>query len=129
MKEAEKIIWDSWHQERQILIEKKKEIAKAAGSLETRDYCIVRCIERGKEGRWSKIPWRIPATTRPKKQMLIILIVALGETKKDRKVLEAGKILIFSPFIMDETLKSHLLMAQVPHQQLWISVSNTTYKR
>lgn len=89
--EEQKKLWDTWHQETDP--DKKKEIAKAAGSLETRDYCVVRCIERGKEEDGPKF-WRIPL--RQDQTDAYHTIVALGETRR-KEGLEAGQdINIFS---------------------------------
>lgn len=89
--EEQKKLWDSWHQETNP--EKKKEIAKAAGSLDTRDYCIVRCIERGKEEDGPKF-WRIPL--RQDQTDAYHTIVSLGETRR-QEGLEAGQdVNIFS---------------------------------
>ena len=89
--EEQKKLWDSWHQETNP--DRKKEIAKAAGSLETRDYCIVRCIERGKEEDGPKF-WRIPL--RQDQTDAYHTIVALGETRR-QEGMEAGQdVNIFS---------------------------------
>ena len=89
--EEQKKLWDSWHQETNP--EKKKEIAKAAGSLDTRDYCIVRCIERGKEEDGPKF-WRIPL--RQDQTDAYHTIVALGETRRQEGLESGQDINIFS---------------------------------
>lgn len=55
--EAQQDLWKVWHNETEP--SKKKEILKAINELEVREYCIVRCIERGKEDEGPKF-WRIP---------------------------------------------------------------------
>lgn len=82
--EEQKKLWDKWHQETDP--DKKKEIQKAAGSLDTRDYCIVRCIERGKEADGPKF-WRIPL--RQDQTDAYHKIVNLIETRKQEGI-EAG---------------------------------------
>lgn len=89
--EEQKRLWDQWHNETDA--DKKKELAKAAGSLETRDYCIVRCIERGKEEDGPKF-WRIPL--RQDQTDAYHAIINLGETRR-KEGQEAGMDLnIFS---------------------------------
>ena len=55
--EAQQELWKNWREETDSV--KKKEILKAINQLEIREYCIVRCIERGKESEGPKF-WRIP---------------------------------------------------------------------
>lgn len=82
--EAQQKIWNQWHEETDEL--KKKELAKEAGALNTREYCIVRCIERGKEQDGPKF-WRIPL--RQDQTDAYHKITLLGETRaKEGK--EAG---------------------------------------
>lgn len=89
--EAQQEIWKQWHEETDTL--KKKELAKEAGSLNIRQYCIVRCIERGKESEGPKF-WRIPL--RQDQTDAYHKIILLGETRK-KEGEEAGvNINIFS---------------------------------
>lgn len=83
--EAQKEIWDQWHKETDD--DKKKELAKQAGALNIREYCIVRCIERGKEEDGPKF-WRIPL--RQDQTDAYHKIVLLGETRR-KEGEEAGQ--------------------------------------
>ena len=76
--EAQQEIWNKWHEETDET--KKKLIAKEAGALNTREYCIVRCIERGKEEDGPKF-WRIPL--RQDKTDAYHKIILLGETRRN----------------------------------------------
>lgn len=75
--EAQQAIWKQWHDETDEA--KKKELAKQAGALNIREYCIVRCIERGKEEDGPKF-WRIPL--RQDQTDAYHTIVLLGETRR-----------------------------------------------
>lgn len=89
--EAQQKIWNKWHEETNSTI--KKELAKEAGALNIREYCIVRCIERGKEDEGPKF-WRIPL--RQDQTDAYHKIILLGETRR-KEGLEAGvDINIFS---------------------------------
>ena len=89
--EAQQKIWNKWHEETNLTI--KKELQKEAASLNVREYCIVRCIERGKEGDGPKF-WRIPL--RQDQTDAYHKIILLGETRR-KEGLEAGvDINIFS---------------------------------
>lgn len=55
--EAQQNLWKQWHEETDVA--KKKTIVKEINQLDIREYCIVRCIERGKENEGPKF-WRIP---------------------------------------------------------------------
>lgn len=89
--EYQKEIWKQWHLETDE--NKKKELAKEAGSFNVRDYCIVRCIERGKESEGPKF-WRIPI--RQDQTDAYNKILLLAKTRYNEG-LEAGiKINIFS---------------------------------
>lgn len=58
--EAESKLWEAYNQEKSKPVPdpaKLEELRKAAGSFDTREYCIVRCIERGKEDEGPKF-WR-----------------------------------------------------------------------
>lgn len=89
--EAQQKIWNKWHEETNSTI--KKELAKEAGTLNIREYCIVRCIERGKEDEGPKF-WRIPL--RQDQTDAYHKIILLGETRR-KEGLEAGvDINIFS---------------------------------
>lgn len=55
--EEKNALWAQYKEETDPV--KKEEIRKAAGSLDTREYCIMRCIERGKEDEGPKF-WRFP---------------------------------------------------------------------
>ena len=89
--EAQQELWNSWHEETDEL--KKKKIIEAIKQLNIREYCIVRCIERGKEDEGPKF-WRIPI--RQDQTDAYHTLLLLGETRK-QEGLEAGiKINIFS---------------------------------
>ena len=83
--EAQKAIWKQWHDETDDT--KKKELAKEAGALNIREYCIVRCIERGKEEDGPKF-WRIPL--RQDQTDAYHKILLLGETRR-KEGEEAGQ--------------------------------------
>lgn len=89
--EAQQKIWNKWHEETDLTI--KKELQKEASALNIREYCIVRCIERGKESEGPKF-WRIPL--RQDQTDAYHKIILLGETRR-KEGLEAGvDINIFS---------------------------------
>lgn len=75
--EAQQKIWNKWHEETDSTI--KKELAKEAGALNIREYCIVRCIERGNEKDGPKF-WRIPL--RQDQTDAYHKIILLGETRR-----------------------------------------------
>lgn len=74
--EAQQKLWNQWHEETDEI--KKKELAKEAGALNIREYCIVRCIERGNEKDGPKF-WRIPL--RQDQTDAYHKIILLGETR------------------------------------------------
>lgn len=82
--EAQQEIWNKWHEETNEI--KKKELVKEAGALNVREYCIVRCIERGKENEGPKF-WRIPL--RQDQTDAYHKILLLGETRR-KEGKEAG---------------------------------------
>jgi hypothetical protein len=82
--EAQQEIWNQWHEETDV--NKKKELQKAAAALNIREYCIVRCIERGKEQDGPKF-WRIPL--RQDATDAFHKIINIGETRR-KEGLEAG---------------------------------------
>lgn len=82
--EAQQEIWNKWHEETDDV--KKKELVKEAGALNIREYCIVRCIERGKENEGPKF-WRIPL--RQDQTDAYHKIILLGETRR-KEGKEAG---------------------------------------
>ena len=89
--EAQQEIWNQWHKETDLV--KKKELQKEAAALNIREYCIVRCIERGKEDEGPKF-WRIPL--RQDQTDAYHKIILLGETRR-KEGEEAGvDINIFS---------------------------------
>lgn len=55
--EAQQALWKEWHAETDPA--KKKTILSEIKQLDVREYCIIRCIERGKEDEGPKF-WRIP---------------------------------------------------------------------
>ena len=55
--EEQQRLWNLWHEETDA--NKKKIILDSIKQLNTREYCIVRCIERGNEKDGPKF-WRIP---------------------------------------------------------------------
>lgn len=89
--EAQQEIWNQWHNETDVT--KKKELAKEAGALNIREYCIVRCIERGKESEGPKF-WRIPI--RQDQTDAYHKIILLGETRRKEGEEEGVNINIFS---------------------------------
>lgn len=89
--EAQQELWKKWREETNDT--KKKEILKEIKNLEIREYCIVRCIERGKEDEGPKF-WRI--LLRQDQTDAYHKITLLGETRK-QEGLEAGvNVNIFS---------------------------------
>ena len=89
--EAQQELWKQWREATNEAT--KKEILKEIKNLEIREYCIVRCIERGKENEGPKF-WRIPL--RVDETDAFHKIVLLGKTRKEEG-LEAGEdINIFS---------------------------------
>ena len=89
--EAQNELWKQWHAETDST--KKAEITKEIGSLNTREYCIVRCIERGKESDGPKF-WRIPL--RQDKTDAYHQIIMLGETRHKEGLEEGLNINIYS---------------------------------
>lgn len=89
--EAQQALWKQWHNETDAA--KKREIVGAIKQLEIREYCIVRCIERGKEHEGPKF-WRIPL--RQDQTDAYHKIALLAKTRNEEG-LEAGvNINIFS---------------------------------
>lgn len=89
--EAQQELWKQWHAETDPV--KKKAILTEINSLDIREYCIVRCIERGKENEGPKF-WRIPL--RKDQTDAYHKIVLLAKTR-NAEGLEAGvNINIFS---------------------------------
>lgn len=84
-------LWKQWHEETDPI--KKTEITKEIGGLNTREYCIVRCIERGKENEGPKF-WRIPL--RQDKTDAYHQIIMLGETRHKEGLEEGLNINIYS---------------------------------
>lgn len=82
--EAQQDLWKQWHEETDAL--KKKAIVKEINQLDTREYCIVRCIERGKENEGPKF-WRIPL--RQDQTDAYHKIILLAKTRHEEG-LEAG---------------------------------------
>lgn len=82
--EAQDELWKQWHQETDKI--KKEEIVKEIKDLNTREYCIVRCIERGNEDDGPKF-WRIPI--RGDKTDVYHKILLLAETR-NKEGKEAG---------------------------------------
>lgn len=82
--EAQQELWKQWHNETDE--SKKKILIDAIKPLNIREYCIVRCIERGKENEGPKF-WRIPL--RQDKTDAYHKILLLGETRR-KEGLEAG---------------------------------------
>lgn len=82
--EAQGELWKQWHQETEQV--KKDEIVKQIKELNTREYCIVRCIERGNEKDGPKF-WRIPI--RGDKTDVYHKILLLAETR-NKEGKEAG---------------------------------------
>lgn len=141
--EAQQELWKQWHNETDA--EKKKLILSSIKQLEIREYCIVRCIERGKENEGPKF-WRIPL--RQDQTDAYHKILLLGETRK-KEGEEAGmKINIFSiyegrdliitftdgtgaPTIVDKgistplTKDNNLLNEWYYHEKKWSDVFST----
>ena len=89
--EAQQELWNKWHEETDET--KKKVLIESIKQLNVREYCIVRCIERGKESEGPKF-WRIPL--RQDQTDAYHKMILLYETRK-REGEEAGvKINIFS---------------------------------
>ena len=82
--EAQAKLWAMWHEETDK--NKKQELLKEISALNIREYCIVRCIERGKEDEGPKF-WRIPL--RQDQTDAYHKILLLGETRR-KEGLEAG---------------------------------------
>lgn len=82
--EAQQELWKQWHAETDPI--KKKAIIKEINQLDIREYCIVRCIERGKENEGPKF-WRIPL--RQDQTDAYHKIILLAKTRHDEG-LEAG---------------------------------------
>ena len=89
--EAQQELWNKWREETDET--KKKVLLESIKHLNVREYCIVRCIERGKEDEGPKF-WRIPL--RQDQTDAYHKMILLYETRK-REGEEAGvKINIFS---------------------------------
>jgi hypothetical protein len=89
--EEQQELWNKWHEETDEV--KKKALIDSIKQLNIREYCIVRCIERGKEEDGPKF-WRIPL--RQDQTDAYHKIILLYETRK-KEGEEAGvKINIFS---------------------------------
>lgn len=89
--EAQQELWNQWHEETDE--KKKKVLIESIKQLNIREYCIVRCIERGKESDGPKF-WRIPL--RQDQTDAYHKILLLGETRRNEGR-EAGQdINIFS---------------------------------
>ena len=89
--EAQQALWKQWHAETDKI--KKEAIIKEIKELNIREYCIVRCIERGKEDEGPKF-WRIPL--RQDQTDAYHKLLLLAKTRHDEG-LEAGlNINIFS---------------------------------
>lgn len=82
--EAQKELWKQWSEESDAT--KKKAILKEINQLAIREYCIVRCIERGKENEGPKF-WRIPL--RQDQTDAYHKIILLAKTRHEEG-LEAG---------------------------------------
>ena len=82
--EAQQALWKQWHDETDAA--KKKAIVKEINQLDIREYCIVRCIERGKEHEGPKF-WRIPL--RQDQTDAYHKIILLAKTRHEEG-LEAG---------------------------------------
>ena len=91
--EAQQELWNKWHEETDK--NKKKIILDSIKELNIREYCIVRCIERGNEKDGPKF-WRIPL--RQDQTDAFHKIVLLANTRK-KEGEEAGvNINILSPY-------------------------------
>lgn len=89
--EAQQELWKQWHAETDLT--KKKAIIKEINQLDIREYCIVRCIERGNEKDGPKF-WRIPL--RQDQTDAYHKIILLAKTRYEEG-LEAGvNVNIFS---------------------------------
>jgi hypothetical protein len=75
--EAQQEMWKLWHDETDET--KKKNIIKEINALNIREYCIIRCIERGNEAEGPKF-WRIPI--RQDQTDAFNKIVLLARTRK-----------------------------------------------
>lgn len=83
--EAQQELWNQWHEETDE--KKKKSLIESIKQLNIREYCIVRCIERGKEADGPKF-WRIPL--RQDQTDAYHKIILLGETRRNEGK-EAGQ--------------------------------------
>ena len=83
--EAQQQLWNQWHDETDE--KKKKALIESIKQLNIREYCIVRCIERGKEDEGPKF-WRIPL--RQDQTDAYHKILLLGETRRNEGK-EAGQ--------------------------------------
>lgn len=83
--EAQQELWNQWHEETDE--KKKKSLIESIKQLNIREYCIVRCIERGKETDGPKF-WRIPL--RQDRTDAYHKIILLGETRRNEGK-EAGQ--------------------------------------
>lgn len=91
--ETQQELWKQWHDETDDV--KKKAIVKSINQLDIREYCIVRCIERGKESDGPKF-WRIPLRQDRTDAYHKILLLAEARHKEG---LEAGvDVNIFCPY-------------------------------
>lgn len=89
--EAQQVLWDKWQNETDAV--KKKAIIDEIKPLNIREYCIVRCIERGKEEDGPKF-WRIPL--RQDKTDAYHKILDIGETRRKEGEEAGQEINIFS---------------------------------
>lgn len=89
--EAQQELWKKWHEETNSV--KKKEILDSIKALNVRQYCIVRCIERGNEKDGPKF-WRIPL--RQDKSDAYHSIQLLAETRHNEGKEVGEEINIFS---------------------------------
>lgn len=91
--EAQQDLWKMWHDETDNA--KKKEILKSINQLEIREYCILRCIERGKEDEGPKF-WRIPL--RQDKTDAYHKITLLAKQRNEESKEAGGNLNIFCPY-------------------------------
>ena len=91
--EAQQELWKMWHDENDVT--KKKEILKSINQLEIREYCIVRCIERGKESEGPKF-WRIPL--RQDQTDAYHKITLLAKQRNEESKEAGGNLNIFCPY-------------------------------
>lgn len=89
--EAQQELWKQWREETDA--SKKKLILEAINPIDVREYCIIRCIERGKEDDGPKF-WRI--FLRIDKTDVYHKILLLAETRKKEGEEVGEKINILS---------------------------------